>query len=153
MTKEVSLPIRKLLKNTSFYPIMGNTKIRKILLTELKTKHNVFILRDHVIQFFILRNQWYNIPFNSTYKEILSFLFLLYDWLERTFIAIKKKGVLPLFVKVKPCYFPYSMDMLIFNACSTRNPLIHRKINDNPLQSCLHLKILFPQDFIGQSPR
>jgi hypothetical protein len=30
MAKEISLPIRKLLENTSLYPIMGQTKTRKL---------------------------------------------------------------------------------------------------------------------------
>jgi len=49
MTEEIGLPIRKLLENTTFYLITGQTKTRKLLLTELKTKHNVNILRHHVI--------------------------------------------------------------------------------------------------------
>jgi hypothetical protein len=52
MVGEIGLPIRKLSKSTSLYPIIGQTKTRKILLTELETKHNVNILWHHVIQFF-----------------------------------------------------------------------------------------------------
>jgi hypothetical protein len=33
MMEEIGLPIRKLPKNTSLYPIMGKTKTRKLLLT------------------------------------------------------------------------------------------------------------------------
>jgi hypothetical protein len=44
MVEEIGLPIRKLLKKTSLYPIMGQTKIMKLLLTKLKTKDNVIIL-------------------------------------------------------------------------------------------------------------
>jgi len=33
MAEEIGLPIRKLPKNTSLYPIMGKTKTRKLLLT------------------------------------------------------------------------------------------------------------------------
>jgi hypothetical protein len=33
-------------------PITGHTKIMKLLLIGLKTKHNALVLRDHVIQFF-----------------------------------------------------------------------------------------------------
>jgi hypothetical protein len=32
MAEEIGLPIRKLLKDTSLYPIMGQTKTRKLLL-------------------------------------------------------------------------------------------------------------------------
>jgi hypothetical protein len=38
MAEEIGLPIRKLLENNTFYLIMGQTKTRKLLLTELKTK-------------------------------------------------------------------------------------------------------------------
>jgi hypothetical protein len=34
----ISLLIRKLLKNTLFYPIMGHTKTRKVFLLEWKSK-------------------------------------------------------------------------------------------------------------------
>jgi hypothetical protein len=44
MTEKIGLPIRKLLKDTSLHPIMGQTKTRKLLLTWLETKHNVTIL-------------------------------------------------------------------------------------------------------------
>jgi len=43
MAKEIGLPIRKLLENTSLYSIMDQTKTRKLLLIRLKTKHNVTI--------------------------------------------------------------------------------------------------------------
>jgi hypothetical protein len=33
MAEEIGLPIRKLPKDTSFYSILGQTKIRKLLLT------------------------------------------------------------------------------------------------------------------------
>jgi len=43
MMKKIGLPIRKLLENTLFYPIMGQTKTRKLILIELKTKHNIIV--------------------------------------------------------------------------------------------------------------
>jgi hypothetical protein len=43
MTENIGLPIKKLSENISFYSIVGQTKIRKLLLTGLKTKHNVTI--------------------------------------------------------------------------------------------------------------
>jgi hypothetical protein len=43
MAEEIGFLIRKLSKNTLFYPIIGQTKTRKLLLTELKTKHNVIV--------------------------------------------------------------------------------------------------------------
>jgi len=36
MAKEIGLPIRKLPENTSLYPVMGQTKTRKLLLTGLE---------------------------------------------------------------------------------------------------------------------
>jgi hypothetical protein len=44
MAEKISLPIRKLLENTLFYLIIGQTKTRKLFLTGLKTKHNVTAL-------------------------------------------------------------------------------------------------------------
>ena len=55
MVDEISIPINKLLENTSLYLIMSQTKTRKILVTGLKTKHSVIILQHHVIQFFTQR--------------------------------------------------------------------------------------------------
>jgi len=42
--EEIDLPIRKLLENTSLYPIVGQTRTRKLLFTGLETKHNVTML-------------------------------------------------------------------------------------------------------------
>ena len=36
MAEEIGLPIRKLLNNTSLYPIVGQTKTRKLVLTDWK---------------------------------------------------------------------------------------------------------------------
>jgi hypothetical protein len=44
MVEEIDLPIRKLLENTSLYPIVGQTKTRKLQLTGLETKHNITVL-------------------------------------------------------------------------------------------------------------
>jgi hypothetical protein len=44
MIEEIGLPIRKLLENTSLYPIVGQPKTWKLLLTRLETKHNITIL-------------------------------------------------------------------------------------------------------------
>jgi len=104
MTGEISLLIRKLLKNTLLYPFMEHTKTKKLLLIELKIKHNALILRDHIIQFF---TWWYwrcNIPFNSTYKKVIFVPFVLMTgWQEPPMIIIK--DVLSSFVKVKTLLF------------------------------------------------
>ena len=44
MAEEIGLPIRKLTGNTLLYQILSQTKTKKLLLTELKTKHNVTVL-------------------------------------------------------------------------------------------------------------
>jgi hypothetical protein len=44
MMEEIGLSIRKLPENTSLYPIIGQTKTIKLLLTILKTKYNVIVL-------------------------------------------------------------------------------------------------------------
>jgi hypothetical protein len=41
MAEEIGLPIRKLLENTLIYPVIGQTKTRKLLLAGLETKHNI----------------------------------------------------------------------------------------------------------------
>jgi len=66
ITDEISLPIRKLLKNTLFYPIIVHTKTRKVL-TRLKTKYNVLMLWVYIIQFFTRQCQWCNISFCFTF--------------------------------------------------------------------------------------
>jgi hypothetical protein len=43
ITEEIGLPIRKLSQNNLLYPIVGQTKTRKLLLTGLETKHDVTI--------------------------------------------------------------------------------------------------------------
>jgi hypothetical protein len=44
IVEEIGLPIRKLPENILLYPVMSQTKTRKLLLTGLETKHNVTIL-------------------------------------------------------------------------------------------------------------
>jgi hypothetical protein len=83
--------INKLLKNTLLYSIVGHTKTRKLLLTELKTKHNVIVLRYHAIQFFTQQYRQYNIPFDSTNKKNNFYSFCTCYWLARTTSGNKKK--------------------------------------------------------------
>jgi hypothetical protein len=49
IAKEIGLPIKKLLENTSLYLIVGQIKTRKLLLTGLENKYNVTVLLHHVI--------------------------------------------------------------------------------------------------------
>jgi len=49
MAEEISLPIRKLLENTLFYHSVSQIKTMKLLLTGFKAKHNITVLRHHII--------------------------------------------------------------------------------------------------------
>jgi hypothetical protein len=104
MPKKISLLIKKLLKNTLLYPIMDHTKTIKLLFIRLKIKHNALILWDHVIQFFTRWYQWYNTPFNSTYKKVLFFLYVLMIGWQESPMAIKK-AIYHHLLRWRPCYF------------------------------------------------
>jgi hypothetical protein len=78
MVEKIDLSIKKLLENTLFYLIVGQTKTRKLLLTGLKTKHNITVLRHHVIQFFTWKSG--DATFLSTMPTKKSFLFFLNLW-------------------------------------------------------------------------
>jgi hypothetical protein len=43
VAEEIGLPIRKLLENTSLYPVVGQTKTIKFLFTGLETKYNATV--------------------------------------------------------------------------------------------------------------
>jgi hypothetical protein len=104
MTKKIGLPIMKLSENTSFYPIMGQTKTKKLLFIGSKTIHNVTILRHHIIQFLMRKKRRCNIPFNSINKEVLSILSeLVINWQEP--LVIVKKNILLLFVSMNTLLF------------------------------------------------
>jgi hypothetical protein len=76
MLEEISLPLRKLLENTSLYPIVGQTKTWKLLLTELKTKHNVTVL--DTMSYNSSQERRRGATFFSTLPIKKSFMFLLY---------------------------------------------------------------------------
>jgi len=103
MTEEIGLPIRKLLENRSFYLVVGQTKTRKLMLTRLKTKHNVTILWHHIIQFFTEKTRGCNILFNST-KKIIFVLSVLVICKQETLLAVKK-DILPSFISVNAFFF------------------------------------------------
>jgi hypothetical protein len=128
---------------------VSHIKIRKLLFTRLKTKHNALVLRDHVIQFFTWRYWWYNIFFKSTYKEVIYALCICVR-LARTNIQLqlKKNMFLPPFLRWRPCYFHIVLDMLIFNGALTRNYHICMKIIDSLHQNFILLKNLFSWDII-----
>ena len=92
MVEEIDLPIRKLLENTSLYPIIGQTKTKKLLLSWLKAKHNVTVLWDNIMQFFTRKTRGCNIFFNSANKEIFSvFSVPVIKWQEAT-MTVKKRS-------------------------------------------------------------
>jgi len=88
MVEKIDLSIKKLLENILFYLIVGQTKIRKLLLTGLKTKHNIIVLRHHVIQFFTWKKWRCNISFNYANKEVIFVLSkLMICWEELSVIV------------------------------------------------------------------
>jgi hypothetical protein len=104
MAEEISLPIRKLPENTSLYLVVGQTKTRKLLLTGLETKHNVTILRHHVIQFFTRKTRGCNILFNFANKKILYVLSVPVIRWQETPVTVKKDVLSP-FVSVNALLF------------------------------------------------
>jgi len=121
MTKKIGLSIMKLSENTSFYPIMSQTKTKKLLFIGLKTKHNITILRHYIIQFLTRKKRRCNIPLNSANKEVFSILSeLVISWQEP--LVIVKKTFYYCLLTWIPCYFLYSMNMLVFHACFNQKP-------------------------------
>jgi len=100
MVEEIGLSIRKLPKNTSIYLVVGQTKIKKLLLIGLKSKHNVTVLWHHVIHFFTGKTWGCNILFNSAIKKNPFCSFYICDSLARNTGGSKKKDALPLFVSM-----------------------------------------------------
>jgi len=80
---------------------MGQSKTMKLLLAGLKTKHDVTILRHHVIQFITQKKRLCNIPFN----EVLLVSFCTCDLLAIIVVGSKKKDILPSFVNVNTLLF------------------------------------------------
>jgi hypothetical protein len=118
---EISLLIRKLLENTSPSRIIGRTKTRKLLLTRMRAKHNIIVLQYHIIQFFTRWYRWWNISFHSIRKKVFYILStLLIHWQEPPMTI--QKMLYHHLLRWRPCYFSYSMNMLIFHACSNQKP-------------------------------
>ena len=113
MAEKIGVSIKKLLENILFYPILGQTKIRKLLLTELETKHNVTVFWHHVIQLFTRKTRGCNILFNSANKKIISvFSIPVICWQEMP-VAIKK-DILPLFISVNALLFSMQYGLASF---------------------------------------
>jgi len=92
MLEEIGLPIRKLPKNISLYPIVDQTKTRKLLHTWLETKHNVTVLWYNIMQFFTRKKQGCNILFNSANKKNTLCFFCTCDSLVRNNSGGKKRS-------------------------------------------------------------
>ena len=146
MAEENGLTIRKLLENVSLYPVVSQTKTRKLLLTRLETKHNVTVLWYNIMQFFTRKMRGCNILFNFANKEILYVLYVSVIRWQETIVAVKKKKLYLNLLPWMPCCFPCSMDM----RAPTRKHSISWKIIDSPHQSRPHKKILFSWYIISQ---
>jgi len=90
MVEEIDISMWKLLENTMLNPIVGQIKIRKLLLTRLKIKHNITLLRHHVTQFPTQKKWRYNIPFNYVNKKVLLGLSVLVIYWQEPLVAVKK---------------------------------------------------------------
>jgi hypothetical protein len=76
----------------STFNLLGQTKTIKLLLTWLKTKHNITVLWYNIMQFFTRKTQGCNILFNSANKEIFLVFFVpVIMWQEMT-VTVKKES-------------------------------------------------------------
>lgn len=66
----ISLIIKKLLKNTLFYLNVGHTKTKKFPYTIMKIKYNAFMLKGYIIYFFTQQYWQCNIYFSFTFQEV-----------------------------------------------------------------------------------
>ena len=69
----------------------GSNQNQELMLTELKTKHSVIILRHYVIQFFTSQYWRCNIPFNFANKEVIFICYVLVIGWQDLLVVIKKK--------------------------------------------------------------
>jgi len=105
MAEKIGLPIKKLPKDTSLHPIMGQTKTRKLLLTWLETKHNVTVLWHNIKQFFTEKMRGGQHPFQLYQQRNHFCSFYTCDSAGTNDGDSKKKEVLPLFVSVNALLF------------------------------------------------
>jgi hypothetical protein len=118
MSKKISTLIRKLPENTSLYLIMGQIKTIKLLFTGLKTNHNSTPRRT-ILNLMIVAVQH---PFKIWQQRSQFYSFCTCDPLARTTDYNKKKIFYHYLLTWRPCYFSYSMDMLVLRACSNQKP-------------------------------
>jgi hypothetical protein len=96
MAEEIDFPIRKLLENTLLYPVVGQTKTKKLLLTELKTNNTMSPYPDTTpCNSAPERCGGCNILFNSTNKKILYVFSVPVICWQETSMAVKKRCFTP----------------------------------------------------------
>jgi len=104
MMDDINLPIKKLLKNTLLYLIMGHIKIKKTSTYQIENQiqYSYPIRLHHVIIHLIVLVMQH--PFQLDLSRSPLRCFYINDNLTRTSCGIKKKA-LPLFIKVKVLLF------------------------------------------------
>ena len=121
MVEEISLLIRKLPKNTLFNLVVGRTKTRKLVLSELKIKHNV--LYCETTSYNYSPNGIDSSTFISTPSTKKSFLFFMYLWsVGKNLRWQSKNSFYHNLLRWRLCYFSHSMVMLVFHTCSNQKP-------------------------------
>ena len=136
MEEVIGLPVWKLLENTLLNLVVGQTKTRELPLLDRKPNIISPYSNTKSCNSSPGKHGGCNIFLNSANKKIFS-VFSVYMICYKERQWQEEKDVLPLFVSVKPCCFPCSMDMLVFHACSNQKPF--------------HKKILFSRYIISQS--
>jgi recombinational DNA repair protein RecR len=99
MTEKIGLPIRKLIENISLYPVIGQTKTKKLRLTGLEnqTQCHHSLTPHHTILH--RKKRGCNILFNFAKKKNPICYFCTCDSLARN-AGGSKKNALPLFLSV-----------------------------------------------------
>ena len=90
----------------------------KLLLTGLKNQtqcHHTPIPSHTILHLMVVAVQY---PFQLCQQRSPLYSFCTFDHLARTIGENKKKVFYRYLLMLKPCYFPYSMDMLVFHTCS-----------------------------------
>jgi hypothetical protein len=90
MTEKIGLPIRKLIENISLYPVIGQTKTKKLRLTGLEnqTQCHHSLTPHHTI---LHRKKWgCNILFNFAKKKILYVISVHVIRWQEMLVAVKK---------------------------------------------------------------
>jgi len=130
MAEDISLPIRKILKNTHFTQLQITPKLWNFCLPNWKS--NIMSIYYEPISYNSSPDNTEGttslliLPFRKSFRF---FFFCINDGLTRTSGSKKE----------------------VFACAISQNHIIHYKIIYSPHQSCLHLKIMFSCDIIHQS--